>query len=806
MDRATVVVIGGGVAGASLAYHLTLLGLTDVLLVEKDELTSGSTWHSAGLCTQYNPSFNLTKLLMYSVELYQRLEEETGHPVDYHRVGSVRLATSPDRLDEFRHRQAMSRVLGLPLELVGPEELSELCAVVGTDGVLAAAYLPTDGHVDPNGLTQALAQGARNRGARIQRRTRVERIDRRGDAWRLETSAGIVECEIVVNAAGQHAREVGELVGVRLPIVSMQHQYVITEELDELEALPRELPVFRDPERSFYLRQERHALLVGPFERNPLPWALDGIPPDFSQQLLAPNLSQIEEALAAATERVPLLLEAGIKTVVNGPDGYTPDGRCLMGEVPGLPNYHVLAGFSIFGIVFAGGAGKYAAEWIVAGQPSDNMWELDVRRFGPYTDATRYMVAKASDVYEREYAIHYPHEERPPARPLKTSALYDALQARGAVYGERFGWERPLWFAPPDVSPEDDLTFRRPKWLAHVAREARAVREHVGVLDQTSFAKFEVRGPGARAFLDYLCANTLPTEIGRISLTQILTRRGGIECDVTVTMVADDRYYVVSAAATEAHDLAWLTRHRPDGNSVEIENLTARYGVLTVAGPRSRDLLSGLTTSDLSNEGFPFFRARELEIGLVPVRALRLSYVGELGWELHHPLEYQRALYESLLDAGAEQGLVDFGYRTLEALRLEKGYRLWGSDISADYTPFEAGLGRFVKLDKGNFIGRDALLEQAERGAQAVLTCLVVDTPDGLPHGYEPVYADDRLVAYVMSGGYGPVVDAAIAYAYLPREHAVPGTELSVEIVGERRPAVVTQEPLYDPDNRRLRT
>ena len=568
-------------------------------------------------------------------------------------------------------------------------------------GVIAAAYLPTDGHVDPSGLTGAFAAGATALGARILRHTPVTGLERGPGGWVIETPQGDVRAGIVVNAAGQWGREVARLAGHDLPLVPMQHHYLVTEPIEQIGRREAELPVFRDPDRSFYCRQEHGGLLVGPFERDPLPWALDGIPAGFHSRLLPDDLDRIAPYLVSAGERIPAFAEAGIRTVVNGPDAYTPDGRCLMGWVPGVRDMFVLAGFSIFGIVFAGGAGSYAAEWIVDGQPSDNMWELDVRRFGPYANATSYVVARASEVFEDEYKIHYPEEERPAGRPLKTDPLYEPLLAKGAVMGVRFGWERPLWFARDGQDARDEYSFRRGNWFDAVGGECRAVRSSVGVLDQTSFAKFLVSGPGAEAFLDRLCANRLPAEPGRIALTQMLTPKGGIECDLTVTRVRPDRFLVVSAAATETHDLAWIERHDPDDGSVRIENVTARYGVLTLAGPRSRELLQRLTRDDVSREAFPFFRARHLEVAGMRVLALRVSYVGELGYELHHPLELQRVLYDRLWEAGADLGLVDFGYRALESLRLEKAYRLWGADMSADYTPLEAGLERFVGVRQG---------------------------------------------------------------------------------------------------------
>jgi glycine cleavage system aminomethyltransferase T/glycine/D-amino acid oxidase-like deaminating enzyme len=807
VDRRTrVLVIGGGIAGCSVAYHLTRLGWRDVTIVERDELTSGSTWHAAGLCTQFAPSLNLMKLLMYSLDLYQRLEAETGQPVSLHRSGSLRLAPAQGWSDEFLHRQAMAKVLGLDVQLIGPAEVRRLFPLLRPDGATAAAYLPSDGHVDPSSVTYALAAGARDGGATILGHTQVTGVERSpGGDWLVRTTAGDIEAEIVVNAAGQWARRVGEFAGVQLPIVSLQHQYVVTEGLAELAGPVAELPVLRDPEHSYYVRQEGEGLIVGPFEPRPLTWALEGVPDDFSRRLLPPDMNQIEGVLEAATRRVPVLLDTGIRSIINGPDGYTPDGRCLMGEVPGLRNFYVLAGFSIFGIVFGGGAGRYAAEWIVDGQPSDNMWELDVRRFGAYAESPRYIAARACEVYEREYAVHYPDEELRAGRPAKMSPLYQRLAGRGAVFGVRSGWERPLWFARNRAERTEEYTFRRPGWLSAVAEECAGVRERVGVLDQTSFAKYVVSGPGARPLLDRLCANALPSAEGRIALTQMCTERGGIECDVTVTMLGADRFYVVSAAAAETHDLAWIERHMPHDGSVIADNLTATLGVLTIAGPRSRELLQVISDDDFSAERFPFFSSRLVRIGAARVRAMRLSYVGELGWELHHDLEHQAEIYERIVSAGRDLGLVDFGYRALEAMRLEKGYRLWGSDITADWSPLEAGLGRFVKFSKGDFIGRRALLAQREQGIGRLLSCLAVGAGPAIPHAGEPVYRDDQVVSYVVSGGFGPTVGASIAFAYLPTGLAQPGTSLTVELLGEQVEAMVASAPLYDPENTKLR-
>ena len=802
-SEAQVVVIGGGVAGCSVLYHLTKLGWNDVVLVEKNVLTSGSTWHAAGLCTQMISSWNLMKLLQYSLDLYNRLEAETGQAVDFHQCGSLRIGTTQDRLDEFNNRKGIAETLGIPFNIITPAQARELFPLASFDDALAVAHIPTDGYVDPAGVTQALARGATAAGAEIHQHAGVTAIERDGDGWLVKTTKGEIRTDVIVNAAGQWARQLGRLVGLELPIIPLEHQFLITTPLKEVQALTSELPVLRDPDSSFYVREEAGALLVGPFERQTVTWGVDGIPENFHSRLLEPSLDRLEESLAGCAERVPLFADAPIQTFVNGPDGYTPDGHCLMGPVPGLPNFHVLAGFSIFGIVFGGGAGKYAAEWIVDGQPSDNMWELDVRRFDDYAASSRYISERALEVYRREYAIHYPEEELPAGRPLKTDPLYDRLLAKGAVFGARFGWERPLWF-DPDGPRRDEYSFRRGNWHDAVGKECAAVRSTVGILDQSSFAKYEVSGPGAESFLDYLCANRLPKNNGRIVLTQMCTPKGGIECDVTVTKLAEDHYYIVSAAATELHDHAWIERHLPDDGSVNLVNTTSSLTTLTVAGPRSRDLIQPLTTTDISNQAFRFFRCKQLTFDKVPVRALRVSFVGELGYELHTPMEYQRTLYDLLMKEGAQYGIVDWGYRALESMRLEKAYRLWGADMSADWTPLQAGMERFVDFEKGDFIGRDALLEQKKQGVDRQLTCLVIDADDADALGFEPVYADGKPIAYIASGGYGHSVQKSIGFAYLPIAYIEPGTELEVGILGERRSAQVVEQPLYDPKSERL--
>ena len=803
-ETARAVVIGGGILGASVLYHLARAGWTDAVLIERGELASGSTWHAAGNTPHFNTSLNLSRIHLASTELYQRLEAETGQAVGFHRPGSLRLASVPDRMDEYRRHRGKARTIGLPFEVIGPDEIRRLHPLVETRGLLGAVWNPDDGHVDPTSVTQALVKGARDRGARIHRQTRVIGLERTaGGEWRIATDRGDFVAEVVVNAAGTWAREVGRLAGVDLPIVPMEHQYLVTDAIPEVSVLTRELPLLREVDVSYYLRQEGQGLLLGPYEREAKPFGVGGIPPGFGADLLPPDPERLRAIVESAMARVPVLARAGVARIVNGPITYTPDGNPLLGPAFGLPGFWLACGVS-FGITQAGGAGRYLAEWIVEGQPSIDLWEVDPRRYGTYA-TERYAVARCIDIYEDEYAIVYPQDDRRPGRPARTSPLYDRFRVAGAVFGVRNGWERPYWFAPPGTEPRDRPSFRRTNWFDAVGREARAVRERAGVLELSSFAKYEVYGPGAEGFLDWLCANRLP-RLGRVALSQLLTPRGAIECDVSVTRLSPDRFLVVSAAVAELHDLDWLLRHAPPDGSVTIENVTPRWGVLILAGPRARDVLARITDADLSNAAFPWLSAREIQVASVPVRALRMNFVGELGWELHHPVEYQMGLYEAINGAGADLGLVDFGLRAMDSLRLEKAYRGWGADINTEVTPLEAGLEPFVAFDKGDFIGRDALLRQRRDGVRKRLATLAVDALDADCWGNEAVWAGDRVAGITTSGGYAYWLDRSLAVAYVDAEVAAPGTRLEVEILGDRRPAVVLTEPPFDPENQRPRS
>ncbi len=816
-EHARVVVIGGGIAGCSVLYHLTKLGWNDVVLLERNELTSGSTWHSVGNTPMFTSSLNILRVLKYSNELYASLEAETGQNVGYHQVGSLRLATTRDLLKWYEKIQDMAPLAGVRNEIISVQDALALNPFINPDGVLAVAHLHGDGYLDPASVTFALAKGARQRGAEIYRGTRVEKITRTAShEWAIETNNGTITTEIVVNAGGQWGREIGTLVGVELPLLPMEHQYVVTEAIPELKQLPREIPVTRDPERVFYMRQEGDGLLFGFFEHNPIPWAVNGIPRAFGQELLPNRLDHLEPDLLRAAERIPALNRVGIKKIVNGPDAYTPDGAPLVGPVPNAHSFYIIAGFSLFGIANSGGTGRMLAEWIVDGAPSVDMWEYDVRRFGEYASRKTFLVAKAIEAYAMDYAVHYPHLERDAGRPLKTGPVHDILAQQGAVFCARHGWERPLWFAPQGVVPRDEHTFARPNWFEHVGAECRAVRERVGILDQTSFGKFEVSGAGALQWLNRLCANDIDVPIGKIVVTQMLNPRGGIECDLTVTRVAENTFWVITAAWTTTHDFGWLDAHLHDAphladdDRVTLRDITNQCAVLSLMGPRARDVLSRLTDADISNNAFRFMTAQEILVGAAPVRAYRVSYVGELGWELYMPPEYQRQVYQLLMDAGHEFGIVNFGYRALDSMRLEKGYRFWGLDMNALTTPYEAGLGAFVKLNDltgtaRDFIGRDALLKQKADGATRTLECIVIEGTDAIPHGWEPILAGDDAVSYVCSGEYGHFVGKTIALAYLPREYSAPGTELFIRLFGERFPATVMRAPLYDPTNAKLK-
>ena len=810
VEHARAVIIGGGVGGTSIAYHLAQRGWTDIVLVERAELTSGSTFHSAGLVGQLRGSVTLTRMMMDGVDLYRGLVAETGVDPAWHEVGSLRLASSRPRMGELKRQAGWAKTFGLEIELIGPHEAQDRFPLMSTDGVLGALFMPTDGWLDPSGLANALAAGARAKGASIRARTRVVAIGT--DRGRV-TSVTVqrdgeradVRTDVVVDAGGIFAPDIARLVGVTVPLVPIAHQYLFTEPIEGVHA---GLPQLRDPDNLVYYREEVGGLCMGGYERDPAPWGLDGIPADFNGKLLGADMARFDPIMAGAIRRVPAIADAGVSRVINGPEAFTPDNEYILGESD-VRGFFVAAGFSAHGIAGAGGIGRQMASWIVDGEPELDLWRMDIRRFGPAYRSLDYTLARSIENYATYYDIHYPNEERQAGRPLRTSPTYELLGELGASFGEKGGWERPNWFESNAAAGDEAW---RPRgwagehWSPAIGAEALATRTTAALFDETSFAKIEVSGPGAVAFLGQMCANDVDRPVGTITYTQLLNTRGGIEADLTVTRTGETSFLIVTGTAVGNHDAAWLRKHLPEDRSVTLRDITAARVCFGLWGPRARDILQPLTRDDLSNAAFPFLTAREITVGSVPLVALRVTYVGELGWELYAPTEYGRALWTALWDAGRPYGMVAAGYRAIDALRIEKGYRVWSSDITPDETPFEAGLGFAVALDKElEFIGRHALVTAKAAGPRKRLRCLVLDDPRSVCLGNEPVRVDGEVVGRVTSGGYGFAVERSIAYAYLPPDRAAFGTRGEIEVFGDWIGFEVVREPLYDPESARIR-
>jgi glycine cleavage system aminomethyltransferase T/glycine/D-amino acid oxidase-like deaminating enzyme len=802
-ERARVVIIGGGVGGTSIAYHLAQLGERDVVLVDRAELTSGSTFHSAGLVGQLRGSVSLTRMMMDSVELYRRLGDACG----WVECGGLRLACTPEREQELHRQVGWSRTFGLALELVSADEAAALFGLMSTDGVRAASYLPTDGYLDPSQLTYALAEGAREGGCRIYTHTRVTGIDVEGGRVRgVQTEWGPVEAEVVVNAGGMFAAEIGRMAGVRVPVVPFAHEYVVTQPFRDRD--DAHLPTLRDPDLLVYYREEGGGLVMGGYERHSAPWALrddglDAIAPDFNGRLLEEDWERFEEIVVNSRRRVPAMDDVRVTRLINGPEGFTPDNEFCLGETE-VRGFFVAAGFCAHGLAGAGGQGKAMAEWIVGGEPAMDLWEMDIRRFGAHYRSPLYTLKRTREVYETYYDIKYPGHERQAGRPLRVSSAYAWHREHGAAFGEKSGWERVNWYESNAAAGDEAL---RPRgwagklWSPAIGAEHMACRERAALFDESSFAKIEVAGPGAAAYLERLCDNRVAREVGRITYTQMLNRRGGIECDFTVTRVDDELFSIVTGTAFGNHDLSWMRRHVPAGgpvsDSVRVSDVTARWACFGLWGPRARDVLAPLTADPLD---FGYMTMRDIAVGDVPVRALRVTFTGELGWELYCPTEYGAALWRALWEGGRPHGLVAGGYRAIDTLRLEKGYRVWAADITPDETPYEAGLGFCVRDDKG-FIGREAL---ASHEPTRRLRCLVLEDPRSVALGNEPVRVAGAVVGRVTSGGYGYTVARSIACAYLPPEHEV-GTAVEVDIFGRWVGGEVAREPLYDPKGENLR-
>jgi glycine cleavage system T protein len=805
-SEARAVVIGGGVGGCSILYHLARAGWKDVVLVEQYGLTHGSTWHSAGLVGQLRSTVSLTKMMQYSVGLYAELAEETGKDPGWHELGGLRLASSPERYEEIKRQAGWATSFGLPIEIVSPREAQELFPPMSTDGVLAAAYIPQDGYLDPSQLTFALADGARLRGADIEQRTRVTGIDlRNGRVHAVVTDRGTIRTDVVINAGGMYAPQIGRLVGVDVPIIPYAHEFLVTEAFDPPLA---PLPTLRDPDLLIYYRTEVGGLIMGGYERNPAPWALDGVPDGFEAQLLKEDWERFDEILQNSLTRVPAMESAEVRKLFNGPEAFTPDGEFILGESD-VPGFWVAAGFCAHGLAGAGGMGWQMAEWVVNGEPSLDLWHMDIRRFGRQYRSQRYTLTRATEVYATYYDIKYPNHERQAGRPLRLPPAYTRLAELGASFGEKSGWERANWFEPNAALGDEALRPRGwagQNWSPAIHAEAMATRERAGLFDESSFAKFEVRGPAALGLLQRLCANDIDRPAGSITYTQMLNSRGGIECDFTVTRLGDQAFRIVTGTAFGNHDMAWVRKHMPDDGSVELLDVTSAHACLGIWGPLARDIVQPLTKHDLSGEGFRYMTARELSVADVPCLAARVTYVGELGWELYCPSEYGQSLWDALWDAGSTHGMLACGYRAIDALRVEKGYRVWAADITPDDTPDQAGLGFAVKPDKGaDFVGREALLAARREGVDRRLCCLVLADPRSVCLGSEPVRVDGEVAGRVTSGGYGYAVERSIAYAYLPARHAGAGTRVEVEVFGEQVAAEVTTEPLWDPGGDRIR-
>jgi dimethylglycine dehydrogenase len=809
-SQARAVVIGGGAVGIATLYQLTRKGWSDVVLLERKELTSGSTWHAAGLLPLFNMSYSVGQIHKASVALYQTLEAETGQNVGFSKVSNIRLALSRDRMDEYHQYAGVAATIGVEVEFLTPQQVKEIWPLCNVEDLVGAIRHPEDGYIQPADLTQALAKGARARGAEIYRHTRVTVIEQKpsGD-WLVRTDRGDITCEHVVSATGNFARQTGWMVGLEVPVIPVEHQYIVTEPHPEIvrrheQGLP-EMGVLRESDGSWYMREEAGGLLLGPYEKGAPCCYTDGPREDAEYELFQDDLERLTPHIEAAINRVPAFGEVGVKEVYNGAICYTPDGSPIIGPAWGLRNFWLNEGHS-FGITAAGGAGWQLAEWIVEGEPTIDMLGVDPRRFGDYASKA-YLREKNEEAYANVFTIHYPDEERPAGRPLRMAPCYDRMKALGAVFGQKFGWERPNWFAPKGTPQEDHWSFRRSKWFEHVGSECRNLAENVGLLDMTAFAKARVSGPGAEAFLDRLVANRIPQRTGRLNLCHALNTRGGVHSEFTILREGQDSFYLVSAGAWQRLDHDWLTKHMPQDGSVQFQNLTGALGVLVVAGPKARELLRRVSDADFSNAAFPWLTGQEIDVGLAPTRALRVNFVGELGWELHHGLEYQNHIVDALMNAGRDLGLRPFGIRAMDSMRIEKSYRLIGTELSIEYAAFESGLERFVHPNKGDFIGRDALVRWRERGfSNRFVTLEVQGVTDADALGNNPIYAGDRLVGRATSGNYGFRLGTSLALAMVKPEVADLGTELEMDILGTRHPVTIIPESPYDPENLLLRS
>ena len=804
--QAQIIVIGGGIIGCSTAYHLARDHKADVLLLEQGKITSGSTWHAAGLVGQLRSSASITKVLKYSVDLYKGLAAETGLDTGWKMTGCLRLATTPDRWTEFKRLATTAKSFGMEMDLIGPDEVKRMWPLMDVSDLIGASWLPTDGQASPSDITQSLAKGARMHGARIEEGVTVTGFHMEGRRiTHVETTQGLIACEKVVNCGGMWARQIGAMAGVAVPLHPVKHQYIVTEKIP---GLALDAATLRDPDRRTYFKEEVGGLVMGGYEPNPQGWVIGDIPENWEFRLFDDDYDHFGQHLEQAIARVPALANVGVKQMINGAESFTPDGNFILGPAPECANMYVGAGFNAFGIASGGGAGWVLADWVMNGEAPLDLWAVDIRRFSDLHRDRDWVAERTLEAYGKHYTVAFPHEEYTSGRPHIVSPLYDRLKAAGGVFGSKLGWGRPNWFAPAGVEPKDIYSMGRQNWFDAVGEEHAHVRAHAGVFDQSSFAKYELSGPKAAEALEAICANRVARDIGRLTYTQLLNSRGGIECDLTVARLAEDRFYIVTGTGFRAHDFGWIADHLP-GEGVTFRDMTEDWGTLSLMGPKARDILARVTTDDVSNAALPFGSAREIIIAGIPTRALRVTYVGELGWELHVPIAALGSVYDALMDADPQ--LKPVGYRALESLRLEKGYRAWSSDITPNDTPFEAGLGWAVKLKSGiPFLGRAALEALQGKPLSKRLVGFTVTAPDAVLVGRETILRDGAAVGYLTSGGYGYTIGKSIGYGYVRNETGVTEDWLnqgrySLVIAGEKTPAELELAPLFDPDGSRIR-
>lgn len=794
-NTAEIVIIGGGALGCSIAYHLAKMGKKDIVLLEKNALTHGCTWHAAGLIGQLRTKRNLTRMLQYSAELYDRLEEETGLATGWKKVGSIRIASSKERWREIKRTATTARSFDFDLQLISAREAQDLFPLMTTDGVEGAAWIPSDGYVDPSGLTQALAKGARNSGVKIHEGVRVTDLVVSGRRVKqVITDHGNIEADIVINAAGLWARDLGFMAGVDIPAGIVEHQYMVTEKNDSISS---DLPTFRDPDNLFYLKPEPGALAIGGWEPNTIARGQAGFPWEFGQELYASNFDRFEQIALPAMKRLPILENLGVRTLINGPIPVSPDGEPIMGLPNGLDNFYVACGFTA-GIAGCGGAGRALANWIVEGDPGMDLWSFDVRRFGPHHNSRHFLSARAVEAYGNYYLMHYPGDEAQSARGIRKSPLHTVLKEKGAVFGSRFGWERANWFAKNGQEAVDVPSFDNPNWFDAVSLEHKAIRESVALIDQSSFAKFEITGESALAFLQRLCVNNIDEPVGTVVYTQLCNDKGGIEADVTITRIEQHRFMLVTGSGFGVHDSSWIETHMPKDGSVALRETSNQFAVVNICGPKSREVLQTLCDQSLANTEFPFMQARTLNIGAAKVLALRASYVGELGYELYIPVENAVHVYEQLWDAGQGHQIINAGYRAIDTLRMEKRYLYWSSDITPDYNPFEAGLGFCVDFTKDDFIGKQALVKAKADGLTRKLCCFTLESKTPV-FGGEAVLHNGKVVGVTSSGNYGHTVGKSIVFAYVPASCMKEKQGFQIEAFCELIDANREISVLYDP-------